>query len=151
MKKITAGLIVIGVAAFLVAAIFVPFRFLIPDARGDIESAKTVTSLELTRFELVGRPANLRKWLTRQDGAPGQEVAMRFVGWGLTHQSDFAFILDGIAEPERTETIDFLASMINDRFAEDAFLSSFNNQNSSAINELRAKILQNRNGDNRPR
>ncbi|MBX3293223.1 MAG: hypothetical protein KF881_10095 [Acidobacteria bacterium] len=127
-----------------IGVILIPVEYLL-QGKYTIEYAQKITSLKLWKYEVIGHPDELRKWLSKGDGAPGQEATVMFVIWGLTHQDDFELILDGFPEEKKQANVNFIASMIDDRLLDDEFLNSFENHNSPTINELREKVLEYKN------
>lgn len=137
------------VAMLILVGVFVPVEFLVPEFTGDIEWSKQVTKLKLRKYEVVGRPEELRSWLYHQDGAPGQEVAVAFISWGLENQGDFELIVDGMVPAEKPGIISWLSGMIVDRKFEDSFRSSFSERNSPAISEILSQVDSMSNGSRR--
>lgn len=146
---LVSTLLLAFVAILVLLGVFVPVEYLVPELTGDIEWSKQVTRLKLRKYEIVGRPEELRSWLYRQDGASGQEVAVAFLSWGLENQGDFELIVDGMVPAEKPGIISWLSGMIIDRKFEDSFRSSFSERNSPAIGEILSQVDSMSNGSRR--
>ena len=129
-----------SIVILAVVAIFVPAEYIVPREPYSIEWAKDATWYKLRKYEIIGQPNELRRWLTSQDGAPGQETIVMFILWGLTHQDDFEYIVNGIEQERKPEFVNLLAIMMNDRGLEKEFLTSFERHNSPITQDLRTEI-----------
>ncbi|MBK9154431.1 MAG: hypothetical protein IPM25_09490 [Chloracidobacterium sp.] len=148
LAAFTIVLLLVG-ALLILLGILGPVEYLVPELTGDIEWSKQVTRLKLRKYEIVGRPEELRSWLYHQDGAPGQEVGVAFLSWGLDNQSDFEMIVDGMAPAEKPGFISWLSGIIVDRKFEDSFRSSFSERKSPAILEILSQVGSMSNGSRR--
>lgn len=139
LAAFTIVLLLVG-ALLILLGILGPVEYLVPELTGDIEWSKQVTRLKLRKYEIVGRPDELRSWLYHQDGAPGQEATVAFVSWSLENQSDFELIIDGMDPVEKSGVISLLSRIIVDRKFEDSFRLSFSERNSPAVREILSQV-----------
>lgn len=137
----TISMVLLFFAALVILlGVVVPVEYIVPEVTGDIEWSKQVTRLKLRKYEIVGRPEELRAWLSHQDGAPGQETAVAFISWGLDNQDDFELIIDGMDHAEKPGISSWLAGMIVDREFENSFRSSFSGRNSPTVQEILSQV-----------
>lgn len=141
MKSIKIGISLFCALMLLCAtAVFVQAEYFVLEKKWSIEWCLEATKLKLKKYDLTGRPEELRTWLLTVDGAPGQEAAVLFLSWGLDNQNDFEFILEGIDAKRRPAIIDFLAGMVIERGMEDSFRASFLDRSSPRVLDLFAAI-----------
>jgi hypothetical protein len=138
-KRIVIGSVLVLMMA-IVTAFYVPAEHLVFERKWSIEWGQQATWLKLRKYELIGRPEELRTWLQQIDGAPGQEAAVIFLSWGLDNQHDFVSILEGLDIKRKAEIFNLLGSMIVERGMKSSFRQSFSGVSSDVVNEILMEV-----------
>jgi len=121
-------------------AVLAPAKYFVARRSWEIDYYGDATRLEIRRYEITGRPNEIRSWLeSPHDGAFGTVIAINILEWGLYHPDDFVYILEGINVERRDSVVEWLGWMVDDMRIADEFLEAFRTYSSPAITQLKAK------------